>query len=151
MSEPPPGHSEHQAKKRRAFKLRLLVGILLGLVLGIGVYALKKTAEVKMLQAAVTNAQMICPADWYPGDAGSCGSEGPACGHAVWSAARKCRVPELSTGSGCNICYEGQVTPCRVDDYTKPCSGLPPTCGVRYCVLDAGVYDYEDLCRSVGP
>jgi hypothetical protein len=126
---------------------------MLGLLIGVGLYALKKTIEVNELKMALAMAGTKCPADQYPGDAGNCGSDGPACGNAVWTGSTesgKCRVPELKTTPGCNVCYEGQVTPCLRDDYRKACSGHSDDCGVRYCINVDGGWDYEDLCRFVG-
>jgi len=143
------GPADLPPKGRWSFKRRLFVAIMFGLLLGVGVYALQKTNEVRALKIALATAQYVCPADKYPGDAGSCGVEGPMCGHAIWSASKKCRVTELSTAPGC-ACYAGQVAPCLIADFREPCSGQSTACGVRYCMEDAGIYDYEDLCRPVG-
>jgi len=135
-------------------RLRGFVYVAVALLLVAGVVLVKQHDEIQSLKMQLVSLAGMCPADIYPRDYDHCGADNtPVCGQAAWfgtSTKGKCRVTEVKTGTGCGICYAGQVSPCLLSDYPKGCDGQSNLCGVRYCIqTSTGAYDWEDLCRVV--
>jgi len=152
MSAPP---NNPDPPRNSAFPLKPVFYAAIALLAVSSVVIFIQHTQIKTLQAQLMMASTICPADVFPRDSVTCGTDGkPECGIATWQGSAsngKCRVTELKTGTGCGICYAGQVGPCLISDYKKGCDGQSASCGVRYCIqTSGGAYDWEDLCRPIG-